>query len=285
MITLPKIIQKDLYGERDLVKIAIDRLQMYEPKEGYWVGNSGGKDSCTIIALLELSGVKYKAYYNHTTADPPELIYFLKGVFPNTIINYPSISMWELIIKKRMPPTRKVPYCCDILKEGGGDGETVVLGVRWAESPKRKSRGLVEESTNNKRKRIIHFNDNDDTRRSLEICPTKGKHILNIIIEWEDHQVWEFLKKTNTPYCCLYDQGFDRLGCVGCPKAGGPQQIIEFLRWPKYKNMYILAFQKMIEKRKKDGLSCQWLTGEEVFLWWISKGICCNNKHNNLGIF
>ena len=28
--------------------------------------------------------------------------------------------MWDLIVKKGMPPTRMVRYCCDVFKEGGG---------------------------------------------------------------------------------------------------------------------------------------------------------------------
>lgn len=40
------LVEYDLFGEkRDKVKTAIDRLQAFEPQEGYYVADSGGKDS------------------------------------------------------------------------------------------------------------------------------------------------------------------------------------------------------------------------------------------------
>ena len=38
-----------LYGEVDKVKVAINRLKLHEPKEGYYVAFSGGKDSCVVL--------------------------------------------------------------------------------------------------------------------------------------------------------------------------------------------------------------------------------------------
>ena len=37
------LVEYDLFGEkRDKVKTAIDRLQAFEPQEGYYVADSGG---------------------------------------------------------------------------------------------------------------------------------------------------------------------------------------------------------------------------------------------------
>ena len=35
--------------------------------------------------------------------------------------------------------------------------------------------------------------------------------------------------------------------------------------------MYIKAFDKMIEERKKRGKKCEWENGEEVFNWWVEE--------------
>ena len=40
-----------LYGEIDKVKIAVERLRLHEPPEGYYVAFSGGKDSCVVLDL------------------------------------------------------------------------------------------------------------------------------------------------------------------------------------------------------------------------------------------
>lgn len=53
----------------------------------------------------------------------------------------------------------------------------------------------------------------------VRICPTKGKHIINPIIDWEEDDVWEFIKAYDVPYCTLYDKGYKRLGCIGCPMS------------------------------------------------------------------
>jgi len=72
-------------------------------------------------------------------------------------------------------------------------GRTVVTGVRWAESVRRKNtRGLLEVNAYTKERIILH-NDNSENRRLVENCVTKGKHILNPIIDWSTEDVWEFL--------------------------------------------------------------------------------------------
>lgn len=43
----------------------------------------------------------------------------------------------------------------------------------------------------------------------------------------------------------------------------------ELDRQPKIKKLYIRAFERMIEERKKAGLETDWKTGEEVLSWWF----------------
>ena len=84
-----------------------------------------------------------------------------------------------------------------------------------------------------------------------------------------DKDVWDFIKMRNLPYCELYDQGYERLGCVGCPLQGKEGMIKEFERWPKYYNNYIKAFDKMLVERDRKGKETQWKSGQEVMNWWI----------------
>lgn len=136
------IHQLNIQG-KDKVQVAIDRLKTFEPKEGYYLAFSGGKDSVVIKALADMAEVKYDAHYNLTSVDPPELVQFIK-TFNDVQIDIPrykdgkQITMWNLIASKKMPPTRKVRYCCAELKERCGQGRLVITGVRWAESANRK---------------------------------------------------------------------------------------------------------------------------------------------------
>ena len=139
------IEQLNIYGNSK-VEQAIKRFQTFEPPEGYYLAFSGGKDSVVIKALADMAGVKYDAHYQHTSVDPPELIRFIKDSYPDVKIEFPRdkdgkrITMWNLIPKKSMPPTRVVRYCCRYLKEDGGNGRFKVTGVRWDESVRRRKR-------------------------------------------------------------------------------------------------------------------------------------------------
>lgn len=261
----------------DKVQVAIKRLQLFEPPDGYYVAFSGGKDSCVIKTLADMAGVKYDAHYNHTSVDPPELIYFIRENHPDVKIEYPRypdgtrVTMWNLIPKKKMPPTRLVRYCCEFLKESGGEGRFVVTGVRWAESSKRRNRAGLELSNGTKTgKRIRIDPDNPNNEELARYCPTKGKHILNPIIDWLDEDVWEFIRKYNVPYCKLYDQGYTRLGCIGCPMSTKNAEELE--KYPKFKRNYLRAFEKMLIELEKLGKTAGWQTPEDVMNWWLQKG-------------
>ena len=257
----------------DKVEKAIKRLQLYEPPEGYYLCFSGGKDSVVIKALADMAGVKYDAHYNISSVDPPELVRFIKEQHPDVIMEHPRdkdgniITMWNLIPKKSMPPTRVVRYCCAYLKETGGKGRLKVTGVRWAEStrrkkshsevtfPDKKSIKAIEQELSDedflltKQGGVVLRLDNRENARIVEMCYKTHTTMVNPIIDWTDAEVWEFVHEYNVPYCCLYDEGFKRLGCIGCPMGSVKQRNLEFERYPKYKNLYLLAFEKMIENR------------------------------------
>lgn len=249
------IIDFDIFRMRfvDKEEEAIAILREAEPPEGYYVAYSGGKDSTVILDLVRRSGVKYDAHYNVTTVDPPELVQFVRQQ-PDVIMEMPEVSMRNLIIKKGMPPTRRVRYCCEYLKEHGGSGRCVVTGVRAAESLNRKK------------------------RRQFEGCSKDGsKSYVHLIFHWQEDEVWEYINSRKLSYCSLYDEvdaygakRFKRLGCIGCPMAGGKGQKKEADRWPNYKRLYVNAFQEMIDVRKGTDREQEWQTGEEVWDWWTS---------------
>lgn len=268
--------QLNMWG-KDRVAVAIDRIKEFEPTEGYYVAFSGGKDSIVIKALCDMAGVKYDAHYNLTTVDPPELVQFIK-TFADVKIHLPEKSMWKLIKERHMPPTRMVRYCCSELKEKGGENRFVITGVRWAESARRKiNRSMIEfdrygsQAKKAKEQREIFLNsDNDEKRRMIETCVIKGKHILNPIVDWSDADVWEFIYEYKIPYCKLYDEGWKRLGCIGCPMSGKKGMERDFKRWPKYKQSYLRSFERMLQGRIDAGLQTDsWKNANDVMEFWL----------------
>lgn len=118
---------------------------------------SGGKDSDVMIHLARqvLKPEEMEVYNSHTTLDAPETVYHIREVIAElngggikAFIKYPTdkdgnpTTIWKLIVKKKMPPTRMMRYCCQVLKEEGIPNRLVALGVRAAESAKRAGRDI-----------------------------------------------------------------------------------------------------------------------------------------------
>lgn len=159
---------EQLSNLQEKVNKSIERLKAFEPEEGYYLAFSGGKDSVVCKALLDMSNCKYDATYRVTSVDPPELVRFIKDQHPDVSREVPRyengkpITMWNLIPKKLTPPTRLIRYCCEFLKESGGDGRKTVTGVRWAESTnRRQNQGAVTILKKNKQI-IEELSDNPD---------------------------------------------------------------------------------------------------------------------------
>ena len=79
------LVEKTLFGTIDRVQLSITILREYEPPEGYYLAFSGGKDSIVLHRLAEMAGVKFTAHYAYSGLDAPELVSFIKSVYPAVI--------------------------------------------------------------------------------------------------------------------------------------------------------------------------------------------------------
>ena len=234
----------------ELINISIERIRKYEPKEGYDLAFSGGKDSEVIYDLAQKSGVNFTPHFHFTTVDPPELVRFVKENYPNVIWDRPKKSMFQLIEGRGFFPTRQIRYCCSELKEYVSKGRVIITGVRWEESVKRSSRKLYEPYRSD----------------------TSGKtFFLNPIIDWKEKTVWDYIHQNNLKYCSLYDEGFDRIGCIMCPLQGAEQMEKEGKRWPKFYTAYESAIRRGLKRASERGRKplVSGLTAEETMRWWI----------------
>lgn len=273
-------------------KKAIEALKMFEPEdEPYYLCYSGGKDSDVIRILAQLAGVKHDIVHNLTTVDAPETIQYIKTI-PNVIINKARYAdgspktMWNLIPRKGMPPTRLMRYCCAELKEQGGKGRLKITGVRAAESrnrainggeikilgkPKTTAKFFNENDINfhltNQGGVVLNF-DNANSRRAVEHCFRTTSTMINPILSWTEDDVWEFLHHYGCESNPLYKCEKKRIGCIGCPMQGKRGMKQKFRRYPKYYYNYIRAFDRLVKVLKAKG-RCTWNSGEEVMNWWV----------------
>lgn len=277
----------------DLEHKAIERIKTASKMSLHHYGQplvctySGGKDSDVMLELFKRSGIKFEVQHSHTTADAPQTVYHIRKMFRQlelqgvkASIDYHKqtdgnrITMWNLIPKKLLPPTRIARYCCSVLKESGCANRMIATGVRWAESTGRKDREVFEVIASQKKNAIrisdekMLLTDNEDTRRLFEKCELKAKTVVNPIIDWTDDEVWDFYNHECKKHNELYKMGFCRVGCIGCPLAS-KKRYMEFSVFPEYERFYIQAFTRMIQERKRKGLKCEWKNGYEVFLWWM----------------
>ena len=275
----------------DLEQTAIERLKMASEmslrlyKQPLVITYSGGKDSDVLLHLAGRSGIPYEVLHSLTTADAPETVWHVRNIFRRlelanvkcTIDTHRTpdggnVTMWNLIPRKLIPPTRLVRYCCAELKEGGGKGRWIATGVRWEESQKRKSRGVMEALHKSKDKRLTLMNDNDESHMMMENCQLKGTRTINPIIDWAESDVLDYASDEKICMNPLYECGWKRVGCIGCPMAGKHRNT-QFKRYPKIKAAYIRAFDRMLAERQKRDLPCDWQTGEDVMHWWMEDGV------------
>lgn len=264
---------------------------------------SGGKDSDVMLHLAErcLNPDEFEVLNSHTSVDAPPTVYHIRKVFKRleekgikATVHIPryedgtQITMWNLIPKKQIPPTRLARYCCQSLKEASTPNRLCALGVRSSESTGRQGRDIfsIRGSTKKDAKwySIEHaeevfteskeFNAPEFDCTLISDMKIHNDTMVNPIYEWTDSDVWEYIRNNNIEMNPLYAMGYSRVGCIGCPMAAYKQKMKEFHDFPTYEKSYKNAFKKMLEEKSKEGKTGKgytWENEQDVFDWWIQK--------------
>lgn len=160
----------------------------------------------------------------------------------------------------------RVRWCCAEYKETAGAGKVTLIGIRKAESSRRAKRneveinnrkfsgdldGLDEYRQKQKAKRVRRKSKeqgvnitNADEEQTLGCIQGKESLLLSPIIYWTEQDVWEFLNDVvKVPHCSLYDEGWHRIGCIGCPMSSHKQKMLENERYPHVRRSWIKAIK------------------------------------------
>ena len=203
---------------------------------------------------------------NLTSVDPPEVIRFVKKNYPEVELNKPGKSIFQSAVERQILPTMRVRWCCAEYKETAGAGKVTLIGIRKAESSRRAKRneveinnrkfsgdldGLEEYRQEQKAKRIRRKSREDgvnitnaDEEQTLGCIHGKESLLISPIIYWTEQDVWEFLNDVvKVPHCSLYDEGWHRIGCIGCPMSSHKQKMLENERYPHVKRNWIKAIK------------------------------------------
>lgn len=285
---------------KKILRLACDMSYAYYNKP-LVICYSMGKDSDTLLHLAEttLEPHEFEVLNSHTSVDFPESIMHRKEVFKRLsdkgikcTVNYPKdengdhITMWNLIIKRDMLPTRLARHCCSVLKETSTPNRMAAMGIRADESSGRKGRDVFGIRGKSKKEMQFYSFDHAEEvhRESQEIqdpnwdcnliktMKANKDTIVNPIYYWSDKDVWDYLIQNNVKTNPLYQKGYKRIGCIGCPMATYRQKQKQFADYPTYKAAYIHACNKLLEIWGERGKPSQWKTGEDMFYWWIEQG-------------
>lgn len=83
--------------------------------------------------------------------------------------------------------------------------------------------------------------------------------------------MWQYISDEKIPINPLYNFGYNRIGCIGCPMSQYKGRVRDFARYPKYKERYIRIAEKLVEKNRdkwaKKGLLIE--SGIDYFRRWI----------------
>ena len=297
---------------KKILKLAAEMSEHYYHKP-LIVCYSGGKDSDVILrlAMETLNPDEFEVLHSVTTVDSPVTNKYVNDVYrelkekgikaekaiPIGADGKPT-NMWKLIVEKQMPPTRLARYCCQILKEVSTPNRIAILGVRADESSGRRGRDAfgIRGGTKEKAAFFSLQHAEEVHKEALEKEKEPGGEIwdctliktmrdqkdtvVNPIYDWDDYDVWEYLRKGNYPHNPMYDMGYHRVGCIGCPMASYRQKKKEFSDFPYFKKKYIEAFDECIKKRIADGRPNKenWISGKDMYDWWVEE-----YKHNPKG--
>lgn len=259
-------LRKKMLHSVELLQKAEKIALNYDAENGFYLAFSGGKDSQALYHITQLAGVRFHGHMNLTSVDPPEVIRFVKKNYPEVELIKPKKSIFSLAVEKQILPTMRVRWCCAEYKETAGAGKVTLIGIRKAESARRAKRNEVEISNRKfsgtlesldeyrqelKAKRARRKSQkngvnitNADQEQTLGCISGKESILISPIIHWTEKDVWEFLNKVmEVPHCSLYDEGWYRLGCIGCPMSSAKQKQIENTRYPHVKRNWIKAIK------------------------------------------
>lgn len=242
-------LRKKMLHSVELLQKAEKIALNYDAENGYYLAFSGGKDSQALFHMAQLAGVKFRGHMNLTSVDPPEVIRFVKKNYPEVELIKPSKSIFQIAVEKQFLPSKRVRWCCTEYKETAGAGKVTLIGIRKAESSRRAKRneveinnrkfsgnldGLDEYRQEQKAKRARRKSKeqgvnitNADEEQTLGCIHGKESLLISPIIYWTEKDVWEFLNNVvKVPHCSLYDEGWHRIGCIGCQMSSAKQKRI-----------------------------------------------------------
>ncbi|MBI2311997.1 MAG: phosphoadenylyl-sulfate reductase [Betaproteobacteria bacterium] len=181
------------FGAEDMV--LIDLIAKHHPGIEIFTLDTGRLPEETYGLMKEVSSrydVRLRIYYPNTGA----VERFASEHGPNAF--YDSVDL-----RKHCCHVRKV----EPLKRALAGKKAWITGLRREQSPTRQDLAVASFDHDN------------------------GLHKFNPLLDWNQLDVWTYLRTQKVPYNALHDRGYPSIGCAPCTRAITPGEDIRAGRW------------------------------------------------------
>ena len=210
--------------------------------ENVYVAFSGGKDSTVLLHIARRLYPGIVGVFNNTGLELPEINTFVK-TFDNIVTLHPKIPFHKVIEQYGWPVVSKEQ--AQFITEYRNTKSDKLRDLRWNGRPNGRSKiserwkFLVDAPFKISHKCCDKLKKDPAKRYEKETgkVPMLGimagesqlrsqRHLCNIydtkrpvskpILKWAEEDVWAYIKEYDVSYCEVYDQGWERTGCVFC---------------------------------------------------------------------
>lgn len=210
--------QMEMMPANDIIKWALDIFDT-----GIALASSFGAEDVVIIDMMwNIKGKKFKVFTLDTgrlNQETYDLIEKIRGRYEIEIIFlFPDKDEVEAMLKKNGPnlmykSVENRKYCCQVRKiEPLG---RALLGLNCWITGLRREQSVSRSNV-----------------KKIEIDVTNNYILkLNPLADWNNKQVWDYIKSNEVPYNKLHDLGYPSIGCEPCTRAVGPNDDPRSGRW------------------------------------------------------
>jgi 3'-phosphoadenosine 5'-phosphosulfate sulfotransferase (PAPS reductase)/FAD synthetase len=210
--------------------------------ENVYVAFSGGKDSTVLLDIARKLYPEVMGVFNNTGLELPEINHFVKS-FANITTLRPKIPFHEVIRKYGWPIISKEQ--AQFIREYRNTNSDKLRNIRWngrengrskisekwkfaVDAPFKISEKCCDKLKKDPAKRFEKLTGKKPMLGVMagESQLRSQRHICNLydakrpvskpLLRWEEKDIWEYIRKYDVEYCEVYDQGWERTGCIFC---------------------------------------------------------------------
>jgi phosphoadenosine phosphosulfate reductase len=232
---------------KDKVEYEKEKLKQYLKEvdyEEYIISVSGGKDStvCGEISMQVMDdlGIDYRILFGNTSNETHHTYQYVKKTYENKLeIANPSEGFYAWCERTTIIPTRFTRSCCSIFKEGNigiylEDNKKTIefMGVRKDESKNRSEYEQIMINTKWNKEKLNNWK------------------MYNLIIEFNDLDVWSYIIYNELEFNNLYRFGYGRVGCTNCPYRSDYELSLNKHFLPTYDKKWKKLLEKIFVENK-----------------------------------